>query len=288
MPSTAQALEIGAKFKRALLFSRGRPLPVTSCVTLSQWRTWHSATSRRRSAHKQRHTDFSQPATRCQCLPRLAFSVPARRPSCTRPRPRRRRRRPPRAPLPPARPLAMPFNDFIRQRMQPLTSAFTANRIFLYAVFSTFATLATIGNACRIHSNFYSVSVYLSRSGRSLLVSCHSPRVVSARRNPSPGSCQLRLPPRPAVRPHSPADILWSPPTTRSRGESRVSASIESSTHNASTLSGCMTRRGCSSLNHCWRLQSFGTSLTYHSLSCSASSYSSSVSIGSWRTVWNL
>ncbi|GJE95928.1 E3 ubiquitin-protein ligase hrd1 [Phanerochaete sordida] len=62
------------------------------------------------------------------------------------------------------------LNDLVRQRMQPFTSAFTANRIFLYAVFSTVATVATIANACRTYSNFYSVSVYLSRSGRSLLV----------------------------------------------------------------------------------------------------------------------
>ena len=64
----------------------------------------------------------------------------------------------------------MPLNDLVRQRMQPLTSAFTANRIFLYGVFSTFATAATIANASRAYNNFYSVSVYLSRSGRSLLV----------------------------------------------------------------------------------------------------------------------
>ncbi|KIP08260.1 hypothetical protein PHLGIDRAFT_41285, partial [Phlebiopsis gigantea 11061_1 CR5-6] len=64
----------------------------------------------------------------------------------------------------------MPLNDLVRQRMQPLTSAFTANRIFLYGVFSTFATAATIANAARAYNNFYSVSVYLSRSGRSLLV----------------------------------------------------------------------------------------------------------------------
>ncbi|EKM54086.1 uncharacterized protein PHACADRAFT_257690 [Phanerochaete carnosa HHB-10118-sp] len=64
----------------------------------------------------------------------------------------------------------MPLNDLVRQRMQPLTSAFTANRIFLYAVFSICATVATIGNACRTYSSFYSMSVYLSRSGRSLLV----------------------------------------------------------------------------------------------------------------------
>ncbi|PSR72157.1 hypothetical protein PHLCEN_2v11949 [Hermanssonia centrifuga] len=64
----------------------------------------------------------------------------------------------------------MPLNDLIRQRVQPLTAAFTSNRIFLYAVFSTVATLTTVANACRNYSNFYAVMVYLSKSGRSLLV----------------------------------------------------------------------------------------------------------------------
>ncbi|KAI0351005.1 hypothetical protein OH77DRAFT_1487968 [Trametes cingulata] len=64
----------------------------------------------------------------------------------------------------------MPLHDVLRQRFQPLTSAVTSNRIFLYSVFSTFAVAATIANACRAHSNFYSVSIYLSKSSRSVLV----------------------------------------------------------------------------------------------------------------------
>lgn len=47
----------------------------------------------------------------------------------------------------------------------------TSNRIFVYCVFSTFALAATIANACRAHSNFYSVAIYLSKSSRSVLVS---------------------------------------------------------------------------------------------------------------------
>ncbi|KAJ3554227.1 hypothetical protein NM688_g3218 [Phlebia brevispora] len=54
--------------------------------------------------------------------------------------------------------------------MPPLSAAFTSNRIFLYAALSVIATLTTIANACRNYSNFYSVAIYLSRSGRSLLV----------------------------------------------------------------------------------------------------------------------
>ena len=55
--------------------------------------------------------------------------------------------------------------------MPPLAAAFTSSRIFLYAMFSVVATITTIANACRNYSNFYSVAIYLSRSGRSLLVS---------------------------------------------------------------------------------------------------------------------
>ncbi|KAL6308184.1 hypothetical protein BKA93DRAFT_765822 [Sparassis latifolia] len=64
----------------------------------------------------------------------------------------------------------MPLNDMVRQRLQPLTAAMTSNRIFLYFVFSVLAVVGAVANACRNHSNFYSVTVYLSRSGRSVLI----------------------------------------------------------------------------------------------------------------------
>ncbi|KAI0790879.1 hypothetical protein C8Q75DRAFT_865544 [Abortiporus biennis] len=62
------------------------------------------------------------------------------------------------------------MNNLVRQRMQPLTAALTSNRIMLYGIVSTIAMLAAVANACRSHSNFYSITVYLSRSGRSLLI----------------------------------------------------------------------------------------------------------------------
>ena len=65
----------------------------------------------------------------------------------------------------------MPWNDVLRRRMQPLTATMTSNRIIIYAIFSTGAMMGAILNACRNQSNFYAVTVYLSRSGRSLLVS---------------------------------------------------------------------------------------------------------------------
>lgn len=64
----------------------------------------------------------------------------------------------------------MPFNDLLRQRMQPLANVVTAQRFTLYALASTVAVVAVIANACRNYSNFYSIAVYLGRSGRSVLV----------------------------------------------------------------------------------------------------------------------
>ncbi|KAI0700890.1 hypothetical protein BC835DRAFT_319019 [Cytidiella melzeri] len=64
----------------------------------------------------------------------------------------------------------MPLNDVLRRGLQPISSALTSNRILWYSLLSTLATTAAIANACRNYSTFYSVAVYLSRSGRSLLV----------------------------------------------------------------------------------------------------------------------
>ena len=69
----------------------------------------------------------------------------------------------------------MPFNGIVRRGLRPITSSITSSRVFWYATCSTLATLVTIGHACRNFSNFYSVAVYLSRSGRSLLVSAQGP-----------------------------------------------------------------------------------------------------------------
>ncbi|KAF9652997.1 hypothetical protein BDM02DRAFT_3258206 [Thelephora ganbajun] len=63
----------------------------------------------------------------------------------------------------------MPFNDLLRQRVQPLANVVTAQRFTLYALASTIAVVAVIANACRNYSNFYSIAVYLGRSGRSVL-----------------------------------------------------------------------------------------------------------------------
>lgn len=60
--------------------------------------------------------------------------------------------------------------DIIRQRIQPVAQAVTAQRFVVYALLSTLAVVGVIANACRTYSNFYSVAIYLSKSGRSVVV----------------------------------------------------------------------------------------------------------------------
>ncbi|EGN99524.1 hypothetical protein SERLA73DRAFT_52227 [Serpula lacrymans var. lacrymans S7.3] len=64
----------------------------------------------------------------------------------------------------------MPLNDVFRQRVRPLASSLVAHRVLLYSLISTLAISATITNALRNHSNFYSVAIYLSKSSRSVLI----------------------------------------------------------------------------------------------------------------------
>ncbi|KAI0045279.1 hypothetical protein FA95DRAFT_1495638 [Auriscalpium vulgare] len=52
----------------------------------------------------------------------------------------------------------------------PRLQALVSHRVLLYTVTSTVAVSATIANALHNHSNFYSVTVYLSKSGGSVLV----------------------------------------------------------------------------------------------------------------------
>lgn len=64
--------------------------------------------------------------------------------------------------------------DVLRQRLriqpQAFAQAVTSQRFFLYAALSTLAVVAVIANACRNYSNFYSVAIYLGKSGRSVVV----------------------------------------------------------------------------------------------------------------------
>ncbi|KAG1771146.1 hypothetical protein EV702DRAFT_1181480 [Suillus placidus] len=64
----------------------------------------------------------------------------------------------------------MPLNAFLRQRAHPIVASFNYHKVLLYGLVSTIAVSATITNALRCHSNFYSVAIYLSKSNRSVLI----------------------------------------------------------------------------------------------------------------------
>ena len=64
--------------------------------------------------------------------------------------------------------------DSFRPRLQSLTGSILSHRVFLYSFASTLAVSATVINALQNHSNFYSVAVYLSKSGASVLVAFFS------------------------------------------------------------------------------------------------------------------
>ncbi|KIK68826.1 hypothetical protein GYMLUDRAFT_34817, partial [Collybiopsis luxurians FD-317 M1] len=65
----------------------------------------------------------------------------------------------------------MPSMDqLIRRSSQAVLASVTSHRILVYSLLSTVALIATVANALRSYSNFYSVSIYLSKSSRSLLI----------------------------------------------------------------------------------------------------------------------
>ncbi|KAI9458557.1 hypothetical protein F5148DRAFT_1287379 [Russula earlei] len=61
--------------------------------------------------------------------------------------------------------------DSLRPRLvQSLTGSIFSHRVFLYSFASTLAVSATVVHALQNQSNFYSVAVYLSKSGASVLI----------------------------------------------------------------------------------------------------------------------
>jgi E3 ubiquitin-protein ligase synoviolin len=60
--------------------------------------------------------------------------------------------------------------DALRPRLQSFTDSILSHRVVLYTFASTLAVSATVVNALQNQSNFYSVAVYLSKSGPSVLV----------------------------------------------------------------------------------------------------------------------
>jgi E3 ubiquitin-protein ligase synoviolin len=66
--------------------------------------------------------------------------------------------------------MPIPIPDIFQLRGHNVTSYLLSHRVLFYTLTSTVAVSATIASALQDHSNFYSVAVYLSKSGRSVLV----------------------------------------------------------------------------------------------------------------------
>ena len=60
--------------------------------------------------------------------------------------------------------------DSLRPRLQSFTDSLLSHRVFFYTFASSLAVSATVFNALQSQTNFYSVAVYLSKSGASVLV----------------------------------------------------------------------------------------------------------------------
>ncbi|KAK0504950.1 hypothetical protein EDD18DRAFT_1316142 [Armillaria luteobubalina] len=63
----------------------------------------------------------------------------------------------------------MPVNPALRQRARAVATSINSHRILLYGTLSTVAVCAAVANALKNYSNFYSVTIYLSKSSRSVL-----------------------------------------------------------------------------------------------------------------------
>ncbi|KAI6135786.1 hypothetical protein EV401DRAFT_1844089 [Pisolithus croceorrhizus] len=64
----------------------------------------------------------------------------------------------------------MPWSDLVRPTQSTVVSSLYAHKMLLYALVSSVAVITTIANALKRHSNFYSLTIYLSKSNRSVLI----------------------------------------------------------------------------------------------------------------------
>jgi hypothetical protein len=113
----------------------------------------------------------------------------------------------------------MPLNGFLRQRAHPIVASFNYHKVLLYGLVSTIAVSATISNALRYHSNFYSAAIYLAKSNRSVLVR-HVLIVIHRVLNQLSDSCKFRPSHCITVWAARATDILWRPSSSGGRGNS--------------------------------------------------------------------
>ncbi|KIY66196.1 hypothetical protein CYLTODRAFT_491662 [Cylindrobasidium torrendii FP15055 ss-10] len=74
----------------------------------------------------------------------------------------------------------MPINPLLRRGTRALTSSLTTHRLFVYFALSTLAVAVAVLNSMRSFSNFYSITIYLSRSSRAVLVFANFSLILSA------------------------------------------------------------------------------------------------------------
>jgi hypothetical protein len=143
----------------------------------------------------------------------------------------------------------MPPLLLLRQRTHSVLRSALSHRVQLYSLLSLAAVSAVVFNALRSYSNFYSVTISLSKSSRSVLV-----RAPTAPRGPithsSLGLGQLLRASCLVRSPHCATHLLWLSPRQRGRGMSPMSRCTLLLT---ASYSACMTDSGSSSPSPFWR-----------------------------------
>ena len=116
----------------------------------------------------------------------------------------------------------------VHRALQNYASSFAGHRVLLYSLFSIGAVLAVVANALRSQSNFYSVTIYLSKSNGTVVVSTSfplklNPGLITVRRT---GSGELWHTMCCNLWSNSAADILWAIAYHGSRGVSCASCCL--------------------------------------------------------------
>jgi len=102
-----------------------------------------------------------------------------------------------------------PLDLLLRHRTNAFFRSLVSHRIQLYSVASVLAISAVILNALRNYSNFYSVAIYLSKSGRSVLVRVYYRAHFETQLDSCPGSCEFCNPLGLILWTHRSAYLLW-------------------------------------------------------------------------------
>jgi hypothetical protein len=182
----------------------------------------------------------------------------------------------------------MPLHDVLRQGTHVFAGSLNSHRILLYGLVSAIAVSAVIINALKNYSNFYSVTIYLSKSNRSVLVRVLSICVISSNELHSRFWLILAffLPCYVDTLYNESFLAICDPMKSRYSSQLRPCRGF----HPYSTfspVSDCMTVYGSLSQNLSWHSPSSVTNLTFRSPLCLGSCCSSNHFIGSQEIVSN-